>query len=156
MPDIVDTATRSRMMSGIRATNTKPELQIRKALHALGFRYRLHDRSVPGKPDLVLPRFRAAIFINGCFWHGHDCPLFRLPGTRQEFWKAKIVRNMERDRQVRERLDEAGWRHLTVWECAIRGPERLGLDETVSRIAGWLPRVDVSTGELCGSNREGA
>ena len=79
MPDIVDSATRSRMMAGIRSTNTRPEVTIRKALHAKGFRYRLHLRNVPGKPDMAFPRYRAALFVNGCFWHGHDCHLFRLP-----------------------------------------------------------------------------
>lgn len=143
-------------MSCIRATNTRPELQVRKALHALGFRYRLHERSVPGKPDLVLPRFRAAIFINGCFWHGHDCPLFRMPGTRQDFWKAKISRNIERDRQVREQLAEAGWRHLTIWECALRGRNRLGLEETVSRVSDWLKTVDQRAGEIRASHQEAA
>ena len=93
MPDIVDSATRSRMMAGIRSTNTRPELAIRKALHAAGFRYRLHPRDVPGKPDMAFARYRAAVFVNGCFWHGHDCPLFRLPDTRREFWSAKIERN---------------------------------------------------------------
>ncbi len=86
MPDIVDAQTRSRMMAGIRSTNTRPELAIRKALHAAGFRYRLHPRDVPGKPTWRLPRYRAAVFVHGCFWHGHDCPLFRLPDTRREFW----------------------------------------------------------------------
>ena len=126
-------------MAGIRASNTKPELAIRKMLHALGYRYRLHARDVPGKPDLVLPRYRAAIFINGCFWHGHDCPLFKIPGTRREFWKSKIARNMARDHTVREQLDAEGWRYLTVWECAIRGAGKLGIDETVQRIVNWLP-----------------
>lgn len=132
------------MMSGIRGSNTKPELAIRKSLHARGFRYRLHARDVPGKPDLVLPRYHAAIFINGCFWHGHDCPLFRLPGTRREFWEAKIVRNVARDRIVRGQLNESGWRHLTVWECAIRGRQKIGMDQTSERIARWLKTSETS------------
>ena len=110
------------MMAGIRGRNTRPELVIRKALHARGFRYRLHVAGLPGKPDIVLPRFRAVIFVHGCFWHGHDCPLFRLPATRSEFWEAKISRNRERDREVLGALKTTGWRCLTVWECAIRGP----------------------------------
>lgn len=126
-------------MSGIRAQNTKPEMQIRKALHALGFRYRLHARDVPGKPDMVLSKYQAAVFVNGCFWHGHDCPFFRLPATRREFWQQKISRNMARDAEVREELDAHGWRHVTVWECAIRGPSRLGIDETIRRLAIWIP-----------------
>lgn len=142
------------MMSGIRSTNTKPELQIRRALHALGFRYRLHARNVLGKPDLVLPRYRAAIFINGCFWHGHDCPLFRIPGTRQEFWKAKISRTVERDAEVRDQLIEQGWRHLIVWECALRGRNRLGLTETVTRIANWLQGADGNAAEIRARRQE--
>jgi DNA mismatch endonuclease (patch repair protein) len=139
LPDIVDAATRSRMMAGIRGRNTRPEISIRRALHALGFRYRIHKLDVPGKPDIVLPRYRAAVFVNGCFWHGHDCPLFRLPGTRRDFWQQKISRNIARDAEVRRQLDAEGWRHVTVWECAIRGPARLGLDETIRRLASWIP-----------------
>jgi DNA mismatch endonuclease (patch repair protein) len=126
------------MMSGIRAGNTKPELLIRKALHARGYRYRLHAAGLPGKPDIVLPKHRTAIFIHGCFWHGHDCSLFRMPGTRQEFWQAKIARNMTRDRKVRRDITEAGWRQATVWECAIRGRHKIGIEETVNRILAWL------------------
>ncbi len=125
-------------MSGIRAGNTKPELLIRKALHARGYRYRLHAAGLPGKPDIVLPKHRTAIFIHGCFWHGHDCSLFRMPGTRQEFWQAKIARNMTRDRKVRRDITEAGWRQATVWECAIRGRHKIGIEETVNRILAWL------------------
>ena len=94
------------MMAGIRSTNTRPELAIRKALHAAGFRYRLHPRDVPGKPDMAFARYRAAVFVNGCFWHGHDCPLFRLPDTRRDFWTAKIERNRQRDAEVRQQLHE--------------------------------------------------
>ena len=138
MADIVDRATRSRMMAGIRGKNTKPELVVRRALHARGFRYRLHDPKVPGKPDVVLARFRAVVFVHGCFWHGHDCPLFRLPGTRREFWEAKIDRNRARDAEVAQALSERGWRHLTVWECAMRGPGRLPFEELIDTVAGWL------------------
>ncbi len=91
MPDVVSRAKRGEMMSGIRGKNTKPELVIRSALHRAGYRFRLHTRSLPGKPDLVLPKYRAAIFVNGCFWHGHDCHLFKWPGTRKDFWRAKIT-----------------------------------------------------------------
>ncbi|QPC45034.1 DNA mismatch endonuclease Vsr [Kaustia mangrovi] len=151
MPDIVDRETRSRMMSGIRGANTKPELQIRKALHALGFRYRLHARDVPGKPDIVLPRYRAVIFVNGCFWHGHDCPLFRLPGTRREFWENKIRTNRERDAKVRSQLGESNWRHLTIWECALKGPQRLGLEKTVAAAVDWI-RGEEEAGEIRGQS----
>ena len=144
------------MMSGIRATNTKPELQIRKALHALGFRYRLHAKDIPGNPDLVLPRYRAVIFINGCFWHGHDCPLYKVPDTRREFWEAKIDRNRKRDQEVHTLLEKAGWRYLTVWECALRGREKLGLEETVDLIAQWLRDTTREKAEIRGSRRSEA
>ncbi len=119
MPDIVSAAVRSRMMSGIRAKNTKPEILVRKGLHGLGFRFRIHGR-LPGKPDLVLPKHEAVIFVHGCIWHGHDCPLYRLPSTRTDFWKAKIVRNQANDLKVVKALRDDGWRTLTVWECALR------------------------------------
>lgn len=138
MPDVVDSATRSRMMSGIRGKDTKPEMVVRRGLHALGFRYRLHDRRLPGKPDLVLRSRRAVIFVHGCFWHGHDCHLFRLPGTRQEFWKSKIEGNRQRDRQAEADLRSEGWRVALIWECAIRGRGRIALDRLLDDLAAWL------------------
>jgi DNA mismatch endonuclease (patch repair protein) len=121
MVDIVDKKTRSRMMSGIRGRNTLPEMLIRRALHARGFRYRLHDKTLPGKPDLVFPRYRAVIEIRGCFWHRHDCHLFRWPATRKEFWRKKINGNAQRDKKNLLLLNEAGWRVLVIWECALKG-----------------------------------
>lgn len=150
--DVVDAATRSRMMAGIRGKDTKPELVVRRGLHALGFRFRLHDPALPGKPDMVLPRWRAVIQVHGCFWHGHDCGLFRWPGTRQDFWRTKIGRNVERDREVEAALDRAGWRVLTVWECALKGPARVGADAVLSGAAAWL-RSDARTGEIRGIER---
>lgn len=138
MADIVNAATRSRMMSGIKGKNTKPELVVRLGLHALGFRYRLHPKGIPGRPDLWLPKHNAAIFINGCFWHGHDCSLFKVPATRQDFWWAKIEANRARDARVNELLAKAGTRRLEIWECAFRGPGRIGLEETLARAAEWL------------------
>jgi DNA mismatch endonuclease (patch repair protein) len=126
------------MMSGIKAKNTKPELDIRLGLHAMGFRYRLHPKTMPGKPDLWFPKYRAVIFVHGCFWHGHDCPLFRLPGTRQEFWKAKIDANRARDIEVEGALCKIGVRRLAIWECALRGPRRIGLEQTLARVIEWL------------------
>lgn len=125
-------------MSGIRGRDTKPEMQIRRALHARGFRYRLHDRHLPGRPDLVFPSRKAVIFINGCFWHGHDCHLFRWPGTRPEFWRTKIGGNIARDERNRQLLLEAGWRVLDVWECALRGPERQSLEDVVDACVAFL------------------
>lgn len=138
-------------MAGIRSANTKPELAIRRALHAAGFRYRLYPRDVPGKPDMAFPRYRAAVFVHGCFWHGHDCPLFRLPDTRREFWRTKIDRNRQRDAQVRGQLQDAGWRSLTVWECAIRGRGAPGLASVVTRAEAWLCS-DAGTVEIRGAH----
>ena len=126
------------MMAGIRGKDTKPERLIRHALHAMGLRYRLHASNVPGRPDLIFPRFRAAVFIHGCFWHGHACPLFRLPGTRSGFWTAKFDRNRARDADVAAMLLESGWRRLVVWECAIRGRGQLPFETVIHRIVAWL------------------
>ena len=138
MPDVHDRATRSRNMAAIKGKDTKPELIIRKGLHARGFRYRLHDRKIPGRPDLVLPKYHAVIFINGCFWHGHDCALFKWPGTRQEFWKEKIGANVARDQRNYAAIDNAGWRRTVIWECALKGPGRLAADDVLTRVADWL------------------
>ncbi|MBV1706969.1 MAG: DNA mismatch endonuclease Vsr [Hyphomicrobiales bacterium] len=138
MADVVDDATRSRMMAGIRSRNTRPELAVRHALHAMGFRYRLHMRELPGKPDMAFPGRRAAVFVHGCFWHGHDCPLFRAPSTRPEFWRVKIDRNRARDATVRKQLAEAGWRALTIWECALKGRDRLEPGQVMAEAAAWL------------------
>jgi DNA mismatch endonuclease (patch repair protein) len=126
------------MMSGIRARDTKPEVMLRKALFVRGYRYRLCVRDVPGCPDIVLRRLRAAIFVHGCFWHGHDCALFRLPGTRREFWQAKIEGNRQRDSTVRAALLAGGWRVGTVWECALRGRGRLDINTVAESVATWL------------------
>lgn len=138
MADIVDKETRSRMMSGIRGKNTKPECHIRSLLHRNGFRYRIHTNDLPGKPDIVLPRYHAVIFVNGCFWHGHDCHLFKLPATRTDFWVTKIARNQENDRRAAKLLHESGWRVATVWECALRGKFRINDGMIVTRLAEWL------------------
>ncbi len=149
MADIVPAEVRSRMMSGIRGTNTKPELLLRKGLHALGFRFRLHDRSLPGRPDIVLPRYRAVIFAHGCFWHGHNCHLFKWPSTRPEFWQAKIDRNRAVDARSEAALEEAKWRQAIIWECALKGKTRLPLEEVISTCADWL-RSDRSRLEIRG------
>ena len=138
MTDVVDKKTRSRMMSGIRSKDTKPELIIRKALFRKGFRYKLHDKSLPGKPDLVLPKYNAVIFIHGCFWHHHDCHLFKWPTTRPEFWKKKISRNVEVDKRNYAALKSEGWYILTVWECAIKGKTRLSFDKVIDDITKWV------------------
>ncbi len=125
-------------MSAIKGKNTKPELLIRKALHARGFRYRLHSSSLPGKPDIVFPKHHAAVFVNGCFWHGHSCPLFKWPSTRQEFWHSKITGNKERDARVLDCLEEANWRVAVVWECAVKGRGRISIGEVVDSLEEWL------------------
>src|SRR4051794_25268905 len=109
------------MMSGIRSKDTKPELAIRQALHRDGFRFRLHVNGMPGRPDIVLPKWHAVVQVNGCFWHGHQgCRYFRMPSTRTEFWGAKIADNQRRDAAQLEQLQDLGWRVATIWECAIR------------------------------------
>lgn len=120
MADVVDKATRSRMMSNIKGKDTKPEMAVRRFLHQQGFRYRLHRKDLPGKPDLVLPKYQAVIFVHGCFWHGHDCRYFRLPKSRTEFWDRKISGNKARDARNLSTLEEAGWKVITIHECEIR------------------------------------
>src|SRR4051812_25000557 len=105
------------MMAGIRAKDTKPELIVRRGLHRAGLRFRIHDRRLPGKPDLVFPKYKAVVLVHGCFWHGHDCKLFKWPNTRPEFWRSKIGSTINRDAAVRIQLVKAGWRVLEIWEC---------------------------------------
>ena len=136
MPDIVDKATRSRMMAGIRNKDTRPELSLRKALHARGLRYRLHDRRLPGRPDLVFPKHRAVCFVHGCFWHRHPgCRYATTPATRPAFWQAKFADNVARDERNCQQLLQEGWRIAVVWECSLRGNR---LESTVSQIANWI------------------
>lgn len=146
MTDVVSPEKRSRMMAGIRAKDTKPEMIVRRALHARGFRYRLHAPELPGKPDLVFPKYRSVVMIHGCFWHGHDCPLFKVPGTRTEFWLAKIGRNRERDAEVRQALAALGWRVLEVWECELRAARKADCLPVVERVAAWICSGDPNNG----------
>lgn len=138
MTDVVDSETRSRMMSGIKGKDTKPEVIIRKKLHALGFRFRLHSKELPGKPDIVLKKYRAIILVNGCFWHGHDCHLYRLPKSNTEFWKKKIESNIKRDEQNMKLYKELGWRVLVIWECTLKGRTRRDHDKVMQTISKWL------------------
>lgn len=136
MTDVVDQATRSRMMAAIQGRNTKPEVALRRGLHRSGFRYVLHDRRLPGRPDIVFPRYRAVVFVHGCFWHRHDgCRYATTPKTRPEFWLRKFEANVARDRRNRQAVMEAGWRTAVVWECALRGGRLAG---TVVRVSQWL------------------
>jgi len=141
MTDIVDSQTRSRMMAGIRGKNTKPELALRRSLHALGLRYRLHAKGIPGKPDIVLPKHRAVIFVHGCFWHRHaGCRYATVPATRPEFWATKFDANVMRDAGVQSALRETGWRVGTVWECALRTDTSIA--QTRDMVVAWLRRGD--------------
>ncbi|GAA4035704.1 DNA mismatch endonuclease Vsr [Sphingomonas rosea] len=117
---------RSRLMSRVPQKNTSPELRVRRAAHALGLRFRIHRRNLPGTPDLVFPKYKVAIFVHGCFWHRHPgCPKASVPKTRQEFWEAKFARNVERDRHVDAQLSARGWRVCKLWECETKDEQTL-------------------------------
>jgi DNA mismatch endonuclease (patch repair protein) len=151
MADIVAPEMRSRMMAGIRGKDTKPEMLVRRGLHAQGFRFRLHDRKLPGCPDLVFPKHRAVIFVHGCFWHGHDCHLFRWPKTRVEWWREKITRNQQTDARTICALDAAGWRSGVIWECALKGSRRWPMGKTLEICSSWLssdePSLEIRSSE---------
>lgn len=125
----LDDAARRKMMAGFRSKDTKPEMLVRRALHRLGYRFRLHRRNLPGKPDIVLPKHRTAILVHGCFWHQHaGCRDARMPRTRQDYWTEKFRRNLERDRGTEAALRELGWKVYVIWECEARAavlPDRL-------------------------------
>jgi len=142
MVDIVSTAVRSKMMSRIRTKNTKPEILVRKALHARGYRFRLHREGLPGKPDIVLPKFKTVIFVHGCFWHMHkDCKLARIPSTRKGFWTAKLQANAIRDISTHHKLLALGWRVLTIWECYLRSVSR---DVLQADLTHWISGAGAS------------
>ncbi|MDY0936017.1 very short patch repair endonuclease [Pseudomonas viridiflava] len=122
--DIVDSATRSRMMSAIKGKNTRPELLVRKFLHAHGFRFRLHRKDLPGNPDIVMPKLKTCIFVHGCFWHRHaGCRYATMPKTRPHFWAEKFAKNVKRDLQSTLALQQSGWTVVTIWECQLKDPE---------------------------------
>lgn len=137
MADVVDQPTRSRMMAGIKGVNTDPELRLRRALHRLGLRFRLHRRDLPGRPDIVFPACRAVVFVHGCFWHRHDnCRYATTPTTRADFWAAKFKANVERDRRNLANLAEQGWDVRIVWECEIRSD----VSQAAADVASWIAR----------------
>lgn len=142
MIDIVDSATRSRMMSRIRGRDTKIEIAVRKALWHRGFRYRLPRKAgyhgLPGIPDMVFPRYGAVILTHSCFFHGHECPLFRMPTQNRTKWEQKIYGNRARDRKFALRRKQLGWKTLTIWECAMRGKSALNFEELVVQTERWL------------------
>ena len=136
--DVFSEEKRSEVMRAVKDANTKPELKLRKALFARGFRYRLHARDLPGKPDLVFPRYRSVIFINGCFWHGHDCARgARVPKSNRDYWLAKIARNKARDEDIVKALAALGWRAYIVWECSLQN-----VDDAADKAARWLKRAE--------------
>lgn len=144
--DIVDPEVRSRMMSSIRGRDTKPEMLVRRYLHSRGMRFRIHRRDLPGRPDLTLPKWNAAIFIHGCFWHGHEqCRYFRLPATRTDFWKTKISGNAVRDARAEDGLRNLGWRVLVVWECAMRDHTTATLETLFEQIRGGATYVELAS-----------
>ena len=135
MVDTVLPAVRSRMMSRVKGRNTAPEMAVRCALHAAGYRFRLHRGDLPGRPDIVLPHYGMAVLVHGCFWHGHDCRRGRRPGSNVEFWNLKLARNVERDRVNVRALEAGGWRVTTLWECELQ-----------SGISGLLNRLNSERG----------
>ena len=138
MTDVVDRQTRSRMMSGIGTKHTKPEMVVRQLLWHQGFRYRLHRKDLPGKPDLVLPAHDVAVLVNGCFWHGHECDLFKWPKSNRRFWRQKICGNRERDLRNQRDLNALGWHVMVVWECATRKKSDAQLEALGTKMAKWI------------------
>lgn len=138
MADVLTSELRRLNMSRIRDKNTKPEMLVRRGLHARGLRFRLQRRDLPGRPDIVLPSRNAVLFVHGCFWHGHDCRLFKMPATRRSFWCEKITANRQRDAVAVKRLGDLGWRVGIVWECALRGRKRLSSHVMFDRLVDFL------------------
>ena len=138
MADIKKALTRGELMARIKSRDTRPELRVRHFLWASGFRYRLHGKQLPGKPDIVLARYKSVIFVHGCFWHAHaDCKQFKLPKTRTEFWTQKLARNQARDAAAAARLQAMGWQVIVIWECELAGPNgRARLVRLISEILG--------------------
>lgn len=154
--DVLTPAQRSRCMSRIRSRDTGPEILIRRALFARGYRYRLHDRKLPGRPDIVFPGRRALIMIHGCFWHAHGCHLSATPATRREFWEQKLRENRARDDRVLNALSLAGWRVLTVWECALRGKNRQDPGAVIDACERFLNHPEVRCATIEGLSRGSA
>ncbi|MBS0971417.1 DNA mismatch endonuclease Vsr [Nissabacter archeti] len=142
MSDIHNTKVRSLNMAAVHSKNTAPELWLRHRLHAAGYRYRIHVKGLPGSPDLVFPKYKCVIFVHGCFWHMHLCSRFSWPINRGEWWKNKIQGNYRRDLQDQDKLRELGWRVLIVWQCAIKGKDRIPEIELLGRVSTWLESGD--------------
>ena len=125
-------------MRAVGAKNTAPEMIVRRELHAAGFRYLIHAKQLPGSPDIALPKYKAAIFVDGCFWHGHECALFKVPKTRTDFWLGKITANKQRDSLNDSLLTDRGWRVLHIWECSLKGSQKLNRADLLERVRAWL------------------
>jgi DNA mismatch endonuclease, patch repair protein len=152
MTDVLTADQRQLNMSRIRGRDTKPEMLVRRGLHARGLRYRLHDRNLPGRPDLVFSKYRTAVFVHGCFWHAHGCALAKLPTTRQDFWRQKLEGNAARDLRTIDALQANGWRVLVIWECALRGPGRLGEAVAGDQAANWITALHGKFVEIKGAS----
>lgn len=158
MADVLTPEQRRRNMSRIRGHDTRPEMLLRRGLHAAGLRFRLHVKDLPGRPDMVFPRFRAVILVHGCFWHGHDCAMFRLPATRTKFWAAKIAANQNRDERVIADLLASGWRVMTVWECSLKGPGRRPFTDVMAQCTAFVKggaRRAVLSGSWANTDKQG-
>lgn len=144
MSDITSPANRSRMMSGIKGRDTQPELSVRRELHRQGLRFRLHQKDLPGRPDLVFPKYRTVIFVHGCFWHQHGCSNSKVPKSRPDFWEPKLQKNRERDERAKLSLLALGWRVGVVWECSIRLAAKHRDNTVYFRLAEWVTSGDGS------------
>lgn len=142
--DVHTRAVRSKNMRAIKSKNTRPEIFVRRLLHSVGFGFRLHLKELPGTPDIVLRKYKAIIFIHGCFWHGHNCHLFKLPKTRTKFWSDKINGNIKRDQKAYKALTLDGWKVLYIWECALKGTKKLETGILKETIEEWLIAIDQS------------
>lgn len=147
--DTVDSQTRSKIMAAVGQKDTDVEILLRAALHRAGLRFRLHDRSLPGSPDLVFPRFRTAVFVHGCYWHSHGCYRSTVPKTRQQFWTDKFEANRSRDERNVRSLLESGWRVLAVWECVLKGKLALPPASVAEAVKAWLHSQE-RLGEIAG------
>lgn len=148
MVDVLNSNQRRLNMSRIRGKNTKPEILIRSLLHGGGFRFRIHRKDLPGKPDIVLQKHHTIIFVHGCFWHGHKCPLSKIPETRQDFWLTKISSTNERDSRAVEKLIESGWKVIIIWECSLRGIGKLPLQEIFNKVFRFIYKTKKTKMEI--------
>lgn len=145
MPDIVNSEKRSLMMANIKGVNTRPEKTVRSLFHKQGFRYLIHNKKLAGRPDLTFPKYKAVVFVNGCFWHGHNCSLFKWPSSNIDFWKKKISDTKRRDLQNLFALNEGGWKILIIWECALKGKQKIDINILSLLLQEWL--LNKSTNE---------